>query len=142
MRYVQGRPLRWSFFAGIFFWMRGTYMYKKNRLSLREDFQKVYKFGKSTANQQFVVYQLLKPSQLELRLGVSVSKKLGNAVVRNRLRRMMKEIVRLHLSELENKFDIIILARKPSSEMDYVAMEKSLLHVLKRSGLIKQVKRE
>lgn len=117
-------------------------MYKKNRLSLREDFQKVYKFGKSTANQQFVVYQLLKPSQLELRLGVSVSKKLGNAVVRNRLRRMMKEIVRLHLSELENKFDIIILARKPSSEMDYFAMEKSLLHVLKRSGLIKQVKRE
>ena len=70
-------------------------MEKQYRLAKREDFNKVYRYGKSMANQQFVLYYLPQPKAEEFRFGVSVSKKIGNAVVRIGLRRMMKEIIRL-----------------------------------------------
>lgn len=116
----------------------GIQVFKENRLARRDDFQKVYRYGKSAANQQFVLYKLAKPGQAELRLGVSVSKKLGNAIVRNRLRRMMKEIVRHHLNEWTGGVDIVIIARKPITDLDYAAMERALLHVARRSSLMKR----
>ncbi|WP_040951113.1 ribonuclease P protein component [Gorillibacterium massiliense] len=112
-------------------------MHKEHRLARREDFNRVYRYGKSTANQQFVVYVLPKPQNECFRVGVSVSKKLGNAVVRNRLRRTMKEIVRLHKEQIADKVDFVLIARKPVADMEYEEMRKSLLHVLKRASLIK-----
>lgn len=111
-------------------------MHKENRLAKREDFNKVYRMGKSVSNMQFVLYMLPRPQQPQFRLGVSVSKKLGNAVVRNRLRRMMKEIVRLHASSLPGGVDFILIARKPAADLEYREMEKCILHVLKRGALI------
>lgn len=111
-------------------------MDKKNRLTKREYFDKVYRHGKSAANHQFVLYYMVKRQQEEFRLGVSVSKKLGNAVVRNRIRRMLKEIVRLNAARIPGGYDLILLARKPAAEMDYHEMEKSVLHVLKRASLL------
>ena len=112
-------------------------MHKEHRLARREDFGRVYRHGKSTANQQFVVYVLPRPQNECFRLGVSVSKKLGNAVVRNRLRRMMKEIVRLNKDLITAKIDIVLIARKPVADMEYEQMHKSLMHVLKRASIIK-----
>jgi ribonuclease P protein component len=114
------------------------FMEKKYRLAKREDFNKVYRYGKSTANHQFVLYYLPQPKLEYFRLGVSVSKKIGNAVVRNRLRRMMKEIIRLKKTLLPSQFDYILIARKPCAEMDYQAMEKSILHVLRKASLTKR----
>lgn len=111
-------------------------MEKKNRLTKREYFDKVYRHGKSTANHQFVLYYKVQPQQESFRLGVSVSKKLGNAVVRNRIRRLLKEIVRLNAARIPGGYDLIIIARKPAAEMDYHDMEKSVLHVLKRASLL------
>ncbi|GIP40646.1 ribonuclease P protein component [Paenibacillus sp. J31TS4] len=115
-------------------------MHKENRLAKREDFQKVYRRGKSFANHQFVVYRLEQREPAPLRLGVSVSKKVGNAVVRNRLRRTVKEIVRLNLDRLEANVDVIVIARKPVAEMEYAGIQSSLLHVLKRAGLLKKTR--
>ena len=109
---------------------------KKNRLTKREYFDKVYRHGKSTANHQFVLYYKAQPQQDFFRLGVSVSKKLGNAVVRNRIRRLLKEIVRLHAARIPGGYDLILIARKPAAEMSYLEMEKSVLHVLKRASLL------
>jgi ribonuclease P protein component len=108
------------------------------RLAKREDFNKVYRYGKSVANHQFVLYYLPQPKLEHFRLGVSVSKKIGNAVVRNRLRRMMKEIVRLKKEQMTPQFDYILIARKPSAEMDYQAMEKSIFHVIRKASLLKR----
>ncbi len=108
---------------------------KEHRLTKREDFNKVYRYGKSTANQQFAVYYLARPDQETFRLGVSVSKKIGNAVVRNRLRRMMKEIVRLNADSIASNFDFVVIARKPVAGMEYADMERSLKHVLKKASL-------
>jgi ribonuclease P protein component len=115
-------------------------MHKQHRLAKREDFNKVFRFGKSVANQQFVLYHLTKPEHDFFRLGVSVSKKIGNAIVRNRLRRIMKEIVRLHKEDIALPADFILIARKPIVDMDYHQIESCMLHVLKKANLHKKRK--
>jgi ribonuclease P protein component len=109
---------------------------KEHRLAKREDFSKVFRYGKSVANQQFVVYVLPQPRNDHFRLGVSVSKKLGNAVVRNRLRRMMKEIVRQNKELVTGVYDFIVIARKPVADLEFDEMEKNLMHVMRKAGLI------
>ncbi|TBL77468.1 ribonuclease P protein component [Paenibacillus thalictri] len=113
-------------------------MEKEHRLTKREYFDRVYRYGKSTANHQFVAYYLKRGKGEPFRLGVSVSKKLGNAVVRNRLRRLMKEIVRLNAERIAPEYDIILIARKPVVGIEYKEMEKNLLHVVKRAGLLQR----
>jgi ribonuclease P protein component len=110
---------------------------KELRLTKREDFNKVYRFGKSNANFQFVVYSLPQSKVERFRAGISVSKKIGNAVVRNRIRRVVKEILRHHADRIRLHCDIVVIARKPVAEMDYKEMEKSLLHALKRASVFK-----
>ncbi|TDF94347.1 ribonuclease P protein component [Paenibacillus piri] len=110
-------------------------MEKKNRLTKREYFDKVYRGGRSVANHQFVLYFYAR-RQPGFRLGISVSKKLGNAVVRNRIRRMIKEIIRLNAERLPGGYDLILIGRKPVVGMAYADMEKSIFHVLKRASLL------
>ncbi|MBD0382259.1 ribonuclease P protein component [Paenibacillus sedimenti] len=113
-------------------------MEKTYRLAKREDFNKVYRYGKSMANHQFVLYYLAQPKLEQFRLGISVSKKVGNAVVRNRLRRMIKEIIRLNKDRMTDHYDYILIARKPAADMDYAQMEKSIFHVIRKASLNKR----
>jgi len=112
-------------------------VHKKLRLRNRADFGRVYRHGKSFANRQLVVYWSRKPDVERFRLGISASKKIGNAVVRNRMRRMLKEIVRLHESEIQDHVDIILIVRNGAVGMEYKELEKSVLHVLRKASLIK-----
>ncbi|HEY0827020.1 MAG TPA: ribonuclease P protein component [Bacilli bacterium] len=110
-------------------------MQKEYRLAKKEDFNKVYRQGKSMGNRQFVLYYMTNAAVEHFRLGVSVSKKVGNAVVRNRIRRMLKEIVRHHAQAIKVHTDLVLIARKPAVDMAYQEMEKSVLHVLKKTSL-------
>lgn len=112
-------------------------MHKKNRLTDREDFKKVYRLGKSTANYQFAVYYLARNDDGPFRLGVSVSKKIGKAVVRNRMRRRIKEAVRLNRHLIADGYDFIIIARRGALSLEFAALQKSVLHVLKRASLLR-----
>jgi ribonuclease P protein component len=112
-------------------------MQRKLRLRKREDFNRIYRQGRSFANSQFVVYWRKHPETERFRLGVSASGKLGGAVVRNRMRRMVKEIVRHHAHRLEEGTDLILIVRKPALSLSYWEMEKSVLHVLRKAGLLK-----
>ncbi|MDT0124954.1 ribonuclease P protein component [Paenibacillus sp. RRE4] len=116
-------------------------MYKRLRLRNRADFSRVYRFGKSFANHQFVVYGCRRKDTEQFRVGVSCSKKIGNAVVRNRMRRMIKEIVRHHEQEIVTQMDLIFIVRKGALGMPYKEMEKSLLHVMRKASLLKSCKR-
>jgi len=111
---------------------------RQYRLAKREDFSKVYRVGKSVANRQFVVYAMTNRKTADFRVGISASKKLGNAVVRNRLRRLVKEIIRHEAERIAPGFDLIVIVRKPAVGLAYKEMEKSLLHVLKRASLLVQ----
>ncbi|UCZ53253.1 ribonuclease P protein component [Bacillus shivajii] len=113
-------------------------MKKENRLKKNEEFQIVFQQGTSVANRQFVVYQLKKQDQHNIRIGLSVSKKLGNAVTRNRIKRVIREVMKEYLPKLHQNYDLIIIARKPVTNMDYEEVKKSLNHVLNRAKLIRK----
>ncbi|MCU7557921.1 ribonuclease P protein component [Macrococcus capreoli] len=105
-------------------------MEKAYRIKKNEDFQKVYKQGKSVANKQFIVYRLSNPENEHFRLGISVSKKIGNAVTRNRIKRAIRESFTRHKADII-KDDFIIIARNPSKDMTVDEIHKSLEHVMK-----------
>lgn len=104
------------------------------RLKKNKDFQVVFDKGKSFANRQFVIYVLKQPGQSYTRLGLSVSKKMGNAVMRNHIKRYVKEIFRELSDKLELGNDYIVISRLPVRTMSYQEMQGSLIHVLKKAG--------
>lgn len=106
--------------------MRKAYRVKKN-----DDFQAVFRKGRSVANRQFVVYALQKEGQPKFRIGLSVSKKIGNAVMRNQIKRYIREVFRELKDDIRNGYDYVIIARKPAAEMNYHEVKKSLQHVLR-----------
>ncbi|MCU5746459.1 ribonuclease P protein component [Staphylococcus sp. SQ8-PEA] len=105
-------------------------MEKAYRIKKNNDFQKVYKKGKSVANRQFVVYTRKNKDLEHFRLGISVSKKLGNAVQRNRIKRAIRENFKVHKDDII-PIDLIVIARQPSKEMTTLQIQSSLEHVLK-----------
>ncbi|TWM22102.1 Ribonuclease P protein component [Bacillus paralicheniformis] len=108
-------------------------MKKRNRLKKNEDFQKVFKKGKSMANRQYVLYVLHQPEAKEFRVGLSVSKKIGNAVVRNRVKRLIRQVIQEERDLLKQENDYIIIARKPAADLSYEETKKSLQHLFRKS---------
>lgn len=96
---------------------------KKNR-----DFQLVYKTGTSYANKYLVMY--VKENQLKKnRIGISVSKKVGNSVVRHRLCRLVRESYRLHENLFRRGLDIVVVARVSAKERTFREIESAFLHL-------------
>lgn len=119
--------------APIYF-IEGVRMKKKLRIKKNDEFQNVFQNGESFANRQFVVYVLDKPNQDYFRIGLSVSKKMGNAVVRNQIKRYIRQSFLELMDDIKIGRDYVVIARKPTSEMDFFQVKKSLIHVLKRSN--------
>ena len=105
--------------------MKFTESLRKN-----QQFQFVYKNGKSYANKYMVMY--VKKNGLEInRLGISVSKKVGNSVVRHRVKRLIKESYRLHENIFNSGLDIVVIARNNAAGFTYQEAESALLHLWK-----------
>ncbi|MCI7594942.1 MAG: ribonuclease P protein component [Lachnospiraceae bacterium] len=104
---------------------------KKNR-----DFQNVYRNGKSYANKYLVMYVLENNSEIN-RIGISVSKKVGNSVVRHHLTRLLRESYRLHENIFNSGLDIVVVVRKSAAEVGYAEIESALLHLGKLHRIIK-----
>lgn len=115
-------------------------MKKAYRIKKKEEFQHVLNVGKSFANRQLVIYYIRKPTQEHFRIGISVGKKLGNAVLRNRIKRLLREAFKELESEILPTLDIIIIARQPTVSMDYHQIKSSLMHLLKKEKLLKTKK--
>ena len=93
-----------------------------------KDFQIVYKKGKSTANKYLVMY-VLKNETEENRLGISVSKKVGNSVVRHRVTRLIRESYRLNKDKFGKGYDIVVVVRSNAKDKTYQEIESALLHL-------------
>ena len=109
----------------------------KNSQSLKKnaDFQTVYKCGKSFANKYLVMY--VKENDLGInRIGISVSKKVGNSVVRHRVKRLILESYRLHEDMFNSSLDIVVIARSNAREVGYKEIESALLHLGGLHGII------
>jgi ribonuclease P protein component len=107
------------------------------RLRKREDFTRVYRYGQSIANLKFVVYFLPNSKITQFRMGISTSKKIGSAVVRNHVRRLVKEVVRQHKDRVKSNVDFIFIAKKSSAELSFEECEKNVLHIMKKAALFK-----
>ncbi|AHZ47007.1 ribonuclease P protein component [Streptococcus oralis] len=112
-------------------------MKKSFRVKREKDFKAIFKDGTSFANRKFVVYQL-ENQQNHFRVGLSVSKKLGNAVTRNQIKRRIRHILQSVKGSLVEHVDFVVIARKGVETLEYAEMEKNLLHVLKLSKIYQE----
>lgn len=110
--------------------MKKTESLKKNR-----QFQEVYRTGSVKADRYLVMYVSENHQKVNL-LGVSVSKKVGNSVVRHRVKRLVKECYRLHESIFNSGLNIVIVARAQSAFASYQKIESALLHLGRLHGIV------
>ena len=103
-------------------------MIRSESLKKNKDFKIVYQNGTSYANRLLVMY-VLKNQHKKNRLGISVSKKVGNSVVRHRLTRLIRESYRLNEAEFENGLDIVVVARPQAKDRTYREIESALMHL-------------
>ena len=103
--------------------MKYSESFKKNK-----DFQNVYSEKKSYANKYLVMYTM-KNNTDQNRLGISVSKKVGNSIVRHRLTRLIRESYRLQEERFQYGYDIVVIARVSAKGKDYHEIESALIHL-------------
>ena len=97
-------------------------------LKKNKDFQVVYRTGRSCANKYLVMY--IKENECgRNRLGISVSKKVGNSIVRHRLTRLIRESYRLNEERFRCGLDMVVIARTSAKERSYHEIESALLHL-------------
>ena len=110
--------------------MKHSQSLKKNA-----DFQIVYKEGKSFANKYLVMY--VKENDLGInRVGISVSKKVGNSVVRHRVKRLILESYRLQEDMFNSSLDMVIIARTTAKDRSYAEISSAVMHLGKLHGII------
>ena len=99
------------------------------------DFRKVYKHGKSFANKYLVIYILKNKSDYS-RVGISVSKKVGKAIVRNKVKRRIRESFRLDVDKkIKSGYDIVFIARVAINDVQYNEVNKSMKHLVNKFKL-------
>lgn len=107
-------------------------------LKKNKDFQKVYKKGKSYANKYLVIY-IMENQTEKNRIGISVSKKVGNSVVRHHLTRLIRESYRLQEECFQRGYDLVVIARQSAKDVTYKEMESALIHLGKLHKIYKTV---
>ena len=106
-------------------------------LKRNADFQNVYKNGKSYANRYLVMY-VLENQTGRNRRGISVSKKVGNSIVRHRVTRLIRESYRLHEDMFNSGLDMVVIARISAKDRSMSEIESALLHLGKLQGVLKE----
>lgn len=106
-------------------------------LKLNHLFRRLYAKGRSAADRYLVVY-CRKNGTGENRVGLTVSAKLGHAVVRNRLRRQLRAIYRLHEDQFQSGWDLVVVGRSRAIGAPYEKLEHSYLSLAKKLGLLRK----
>ena len=109
----------------------------KHSIKKNSDFKKVYDEKKSFATKNIVMY-ISKNSDVESnRLGISISHKVGNSVVRHTLSRRIREIFRANVDEIENGIDIVVVLREGSDKVEFFKLKDDFLKLCKKHGILK-----
>ncbi len=98
------------------------------------EFSIVYKNGKSLANKYLVMY-ILKNDDGKSKLGISVSKKVGNSIVRHRIARLIRESYRLNRELFNSGLNIVVIARVNAKGKNFPEIESAFKHLLKMHGV-------
>jgi len=110
-------------------------MNRTESLKKRKDFKIVFNKGRSLANNYLVMYIYSNGDSIN-RLGISVSKKVGNSVVRHRVTRLVKENYRLNENRIKTGYNIVVIGRVNSSNASFKDIEKSLNNLLRKHNLL------
>jgi ribonuclease P protein component len=106
---------------------------RSRRLQKPYEFKRIYEAGRRVANRYLTVYTC--PTQGRRgKVGIVAGKRLGKAVKRNRIRRALKEIVRLNQHELLDQADLIIIAKSPALDLPHHKLADQLFQLLRKSG--------
>lgn len=116
--------------------MKQTVSLKQNR-----EFRRIYSKGKSAVSSCLAIY-CRKSRRPTNRLGITVGGKLGNAVVRNRVRRRLREIYRTNEDKLQLGYDVVIVARTRAVNAPYAVLERSFLQLGDKLGFLRREKTE
>ncbi|MFI3167281.1 MAG: ribonuclease P protein component [Bacillota bacterium] len=108
-------------------------MQKKYRLTKAFQYRYVYKNGKATHAVPFFLISV-KNRNKKVQVGFSVTKKIGKAHDRNRVRRLFKEASRLSIAHFDPNFNYIIVAKKDVLGLSFLEVSKNLTYLLKKSG--------
>lgn len=110
---------------------------KINRLKSKKSFQVVYGKGRTVVDGMSVFY-ILGDQGENLKIGMAVGKKLGCAVVRNRIKRLMREVFRKNKGKLQQGYYIVWVARRKLAKADYKTFERVFLRLAKRAALLQE----
>ena len=113
-------------------------MRKSYRVKKEKEFQKVFETGKSTANRNFIIYILPKTGQSHFRVGISVGKKVGNAVTRNAVKRKIRASIYQMKDQLRSDIDFIVIARASCADLPSAEIYSNLKHVLKLAKIYQE----
>lgn len=106
-------------------------------LKKSRDFDRVFRQGRSVVGPEMVLYVLRRPRPPR-RVAFCVSKKLGTAVVRNRMRRRLREVYRRNREKLAPRCDLILLARQAAERAPFPNLEKTFLGLAARAGILRE----
>jgi ribonuclease P protein component len=112
-------------------------MNRKYRLTGSTDFKRVRRNGKSYAH-PLVILVTCPNAQEEPRFGFTAGKSLGNAVKRNRAKRLLREALRRNLADIQGGWDAILIARPQLIEKEWAEVQRAVTTVLKRAGMIEE----
>ena len=101
------------------------------------DYRRIYSRGKSLVTPQIVIY-IFKNRLSQKRVGITTGKKIGNAVKRNRARRIIREAVRTLLPDMKEGFDIILVARGKTPYLKSTDIKECLTREFKKAGILKE----
>ncbi|MEY8000727.1 ribonuclease P protein component [Clostridium sp. Mt-5] len=107
---------------------------KVYRIKKNAEFRVVYKRGRSFSNNLLVLYIYRNRKNIN-RLGISISKRVGKSVERNRIKRLIKEICRLDIKDVKIGYDLVFIARNLSNGKNYIEIGNSTKNLIKKAGL-------
>ena len=111
-------------------------MQKCYRIKKSQEIEQVMKKGRSRANPYFIVYKYAKNDNDNFRIAISVGKKIGKAVERNKVKRYIRNVTTEHKHEMKHNYDYFVIARKVVKDLDYVKFKENLEQLYKKMNII------